>query len=163
MHTPGFVWRVGLSIAVFFGWIAFIILWLFFEATEYSVFQNLAIVLVSIIVAIGILAVGWATWGIRYASRFGHEPHRMREPKGAHIVSTIAGIGWLIFLVVWLFDYAGNYSGYQNLAVIILSLLVLGAFAGLAWVVRWMRIRIRGAMPPSAPPSAPPPAPPAGP
>lgn len=155
-RTPGFGWRVGLSIAVIFGWLAFVIIWLFFYADRYDVFQNIAIFLVSVIVALGILAGAWATWGIRYASRMGHEPH-MDKPHGATVVNVVAGVGWLIFLVIWLFFYASNYNGYQNLAVFILSLMVLGAITGSVWVVKWLRIKT--AMPPSPPPVTPPAAP----
>ena len=137
--TPGFAWRVGLSILVVFGWLAFLIVWLFFYAGDYGVFQNIAIFLVSIIVGIGILAAAWATWGIRYASQFGGHGAEWTKPKGTWILNTVAGLGWLIFLIIWLFFYAGEYNGYQNLAILITSLLVLGAVTSSTWVVRWMR------------------------
>ena len=137
-RTPGFAWRVGLSIFVVFGWLAFVIIWLFFYAEDHDVFQNIAIFLVSILVGIGILAGAWATWGIRYASRFGGHEEWMK-PRGTWILNTVAGLGWLIFLIIWLYFYADNYSGYQNLAIVITSLLVLGAVSGSAWLVRWIR------------------------
>ena len=141
-RTPGFAWRVGLSIAVVFGWLAFLIIWLFFYADEFGVFQNIAMFLVSVLVGVGILAAAWATWGIRYAKSMGEEPH-MEKPKGGTIVNIVAGIGWLIFLVVWLFYYADDYSAYQNLAIFIASLMVLGAVTGSAWVLKWLKIRTR--------------------
>jgi len=141
-RTPGFAWRVGLSIAVVFGWLAFLIIWLFFYAGDFGVFQNIAIFLVSVLVGVGMLAAAWASWGIRYASRMGQTP-QMEKPKGAMIVNAVSGIGWLIFLVIWLYFYAGDYSGYRNLAVFIASLMVWGAIAGSAWVLKWLRIRTR--------------------
>ncbi len=141
-RTPGFAWRVGLSIAVVFGWLAFLVIWLFFYAPSYELLQNIAIFIVSVIVGIGILAAAWATWGIRYAKRMGADPH-MDKPKGATILSVVAGFGWLIFLVVWLFYYAPDYNGYQNLAIFIASLVVLGAVAGIAWMLKWLKIRMR--------------------
>lgn len=138
-RTPGFAWRVGLSILVVFGWLAFVVIWLFFYADDYDVFQNIAIFLVSIIVGIGILAAAWATWGIRYASRFGKYGAECSKPKGTWILNAIAGLGWLIFLIIWLYFYAGDYSGYRNLAILITSLLVLGAVTSSTWVVRWIR------------------------
>jgi len=137
--TPGFAWRVGLSILVVFGWLAFLIVWLFFYAGDYGVFQNIAIFLVSIIVGIGILAAAWATWGIKYASRFGGDGAECTKPKGTWVLNMVAGLGWLIFLIIWLYFYAGDYSGYQNLAILITSLLVLGAVTSSTWVVRWIR------------------------
>jgi heme/copper-type cytochrome/quinol oxidase subunit 4 len=139
LSTPGFAWRVGLSILVVFGWLAFLITWLFFYAEDYDVWQNIAIFLVSIIVGIGVLAAAWASWGIKYASGLGGKGAECEKPKGAWVLNTVAGIGWLIFLIVWLYFYAGDYSGYQNLAIFITSLLVLGAVTSSAWVVRWIR------------------------
>lgn len=138
-RTAGFAWRVGLSIVVVFGWLAFVIIWLFFYAGDFDVFQNIAIFLVSVIVAIGTLAAAWTTWGIRYASKFGKHGEDWMKPKGTWILNTVAGLGWLVFLVIWLYFYAGDYSGYQNLAILITSLLVLGAVTSSAWVVRWIR------------------------
>lgn len=139
LGTRGFVWRVGLTILVVFGWLAFLIVWLFFYAGDYDVFQNIAIFLVSIIVGIGILAAAWATWGIRYASNLERLGTGWTKPKGAWLFNTAAGVGWLIFLIIWLFFYAGDYNGYQNLAIFILSILVLGAVTSSTWIVRWIR------------------------
>jgi len=138
--TAGFAWRVGLSIFVVFGWLAFLLIWLFFYAGDYDVFQNIAIFLVSVIISIGILAGAWATWGIRYASKFGDKGAEWTRHRGTWILSTVAGLGWLVFLIVWLFFYAGDYNGYQNLAIFITSLLVLGAVASSTWIVRWLRV-----------------------
>jgi len=139
-RTPGFAWRVGLSIVVVFGWLVFLIIWLFFYAADFGVFQNIAIFLVSVLVGVGTLAAAWATWGIRYAKSMGEGPH-MEKPKGTTVVNIVACIGWLIFLVVWLFYYANNYTGYQNLAIFIASLMVLGAVTGSAWILKWLKIR----------------------
>lgn len=138
-RTPGFAWRVGISIFVVFGWLAFVIIWLFFYAGDLSIWKNIAVFLVSIIVGIGILAGVWATWGIRYASQLGGQEMQFTKPKGTWILNSVAGVGWLVFLIVWLFFYASEYDAYQNLAIVITSLLVLGAVTGSAWVVRWLR------------------------
>jgi hypothetical protein len=138
-RTPGFAWRVGLSILVVFGWLAFVIIWLFFFAGDYDVWQNIAVFLVSVIIGVGILAAAWATWGIKYASKFEKHDAECKKPKGTLILNTVAGLGWLMFLIIWLFFYAGDYSGYQNLAIFITSLLVLGAVTSSAWVVKLIR------------------------
>ncbi|UCE80586.1 MAG: hypothetical protein JSV94_05380 [Methanobacteriota archaeon] len=139
LSTPGFAWRVGLSTLVVFAWLAFVIVWLFFYAEDYNVWQNIAAFMVSILIGIGILAATWASWGIKYASRFEDKGAECGKPKKAQILNTIAGFLWLIFLIVWLYFYAGDYNGYQNLAIFITSLLVLGAVTGSAWMVRWIR------------------------
>jgi hypothetical protein len=133
MRTAGFGWRVAVSIAVFFGWLIFLIIWLFFYATDYSVFQNLAMILVSIIAGIGILAGTWVSWGLRFAKHFDHCVPEMHKPKWPSVLSGIAGVGWLTFIVIWLFFYADDFSGYQNLAIVIVSVMVLAGISTAAW------------------------------
>ncbi len=70
-ETSGFAWRVSLSILVVFGWIIFLVLWLIFYAEVFNVYQNLAIILVSILIALAILAASWAFWGIKYGIKYG--------------------------------------------------------------------------------------------
>lgn len=133
IRSRGFGWRVSASIAVFFAWLIFLIIWLFFYASDYSVFQNLAVVLVSILAGIGILAATWASWGLRFAKHFEHEVHEVHKPKWPTVLSAITGVGWLIFIVIWLFFYADDFSGYQNLAIVIVSIMVLAGISTAAW------------------------------
>ena len=70
METPGFGWRVSLSIIVSIGWIVFLILWLFFSAEGYTMYQNIAIVLVSILVVGAVLGAAWAPWGMKYGHKY---------------------------------------------------------------------------------------------
>lgn len=58
---PGMGWRIGVSIFAFFGLLAFIILWLFFWADGFSVYQNIAIVIVSLLVFLAICGATWAS------------------------------------------------------------------------------------------------------
>ena len=39
----------------------------------------------------------------------------------------------MVFLLFWLLVYADNFSIYQNIAVLIVSLLVLGGINGVMW------------------------------
>lgn len=80
METPGFAWRVSLSIIVVFGWFIFLILWLLFYAGGFNVYQNLAVILVSILVGIAILAASWTSWGIKYGYKY-HNEWRNREER----------------------------------------------------------------------------------
>lgn len=137
--TPGFGWRVAASILIVIGWLSFVILWLFFHADKYDIFQNLAIIIVSVLVGVGILAAMWAPWGMRMARRAGVEhPAQFGRPVVMTVISIVSGIGWLVFLIIWLFYYAGDYNGYQNLAVFILSLLVVGIVNGGGWALSRM-------------------------
>ena len=140
--TPGFGWRVGVTILLFIGWLSFVIIWLFFFAGKYDIFQNLAILIVSVLVGVGVLAAMWAPWGMRMARDRGVE-HQWQSgrPILMTVISIISCVGWLVFLIIWLFFYAGDYNGYQNLAVLILSLLVVGIVNGGGWALWRMMSR----------------------
>ena len=68
--TPGFAWRVSLSIIVFFAMIVFVVLWLFFYADAFTIYQNLAVLIAVILIFIAIMGASWAYWGIRYGRKF---------------------------------------------------------------------------------------------
>ena len=70
MKTKGFGWRVSLSIISVVGWLIFLIMWLFFYATNYNVYQNIAIFIVSILAFGGIMGATWAPWGIKHSHKF---------------------------------------------------------------------------------------------
>jgi len=113
METPGFGWRVGLSIIVVFGWLIFIILWLLFYAVTLNAYENLAVVLVSILVGIAILAAAWASWGVRYGWRYKDEWKKMGNKSAyargcdmkyrmqGHGGSAIYGLGFLGALIYY--------------------------------------------------------------
>ena len=60
-------WRVSASILLITGWLAFILLFAAFWAVGFTLFQNIMIGFVSLIVLIGSLAALWAAWGMRFA------------------------------------------------------------------------------------------------
>ncbi len=62
----GMRWRVTATIFVVFGWVIFILLFAGFYADKFNLFQNLVIFFASIVAAIGLLAVMWAAWGMRW-------------------------------------------------------------------------------------------------
>ncbi len=63
---PGEAWRAAVSAVVGIGWMIFLIIFLFFFARHYSVYENIAIFLVSILVVGAILAPVWITLGMAY-------------------------------------------------------------------------------------------------
>ncbi|MCX6814831.1 MAG: hypothetical protein NTY20_04250 [Candidatus Aenigmarchaeota archaeon] len=79
MDMRGFGWRVALSILVSMGWLAFLIIWLFFYAGSFSIYQNIAILIVSILVVGAIMGASWASWGMRH----GHGWERCAEEEKA--------------------------------------------------------------------------------
>jgi hypothetical protein len=48
-------------------------------------------------------------------------------------LSILVGVGWLVFLVLWLFFYAKNYVWEQNVAIFLMSLLLLTGILGGPW------------------------------
>lgn len=68
--TPGFAWRVSLTIMAFFALTAFLVVWLFFYANAFTLYQNLAVLLAAILIFVGIMGSAWAHWGIKYGRKF---------------------------------------------------------------------------------------------
>jgi len=55
-------------------------------------------------------------------------------------LSIIAGVGWLVFLLIWFFFYAGNMPNWEkNVAIFLLSLLVICVILGVPWAIWGMR------------------------
>ena len=76
---PGLASRVTVSIAVFFGWLVFLVIWLFFYAGGFSVLENIGIALVAFLVGVAVLAMVWASWGMKYGKHMEHWKH-MEHP-----------------------------------------------------------------------------------
>jgi len=58
------------------------------------------------------------------------------HPSGWRVsLSIIAGVAWLIFVIVWLAFYAGDYNVYRNIAIVLISILVLIVVLGVPWAV----------------------------
>jgi hypothetical protein len=73
LETPGFAWRVSLSIIVGVGWLVFLILWATFYAAAFTLIENVVIVLVSMLIVGAILGASWASWGIKYGRKCGKQ------------------------------------------------------------------------------------------
>lgn len=63
---PGLAIRVAVSIIVFFGLLIFAIIYVAFFASSFSLFQQIAIILVALLAATAILGAMWASWGIKF-------------------------------------------------------------------------------------------------
>lgn len=61
----GMGWRVATSIITFFAFIIGIILWLFFYAENFNVYQNIAVVVVILLGFIAVMGATWASWGMK--------------------------------------------------------------------------------------------------
>ena len=61
----GMGWRGAVSIVTFFGSIIAAILWLFFYAGSYNVYQNIAVIVVILLAFIAVMGATWASWGMK--------------------------------------------------------------------------------------------------
>ena len=59
------VWRIGISIASGFGWLIFLVVWLFFYADRFSLYQNIGIFLASLLVVGLVNALAWFSFGMK--------------------------------------------------------------------------------------------------
>ncbi len=59
---PGIKWRLALTIYGSIGWLIFIIAYLAFVQTNFSIWQDIAIILISMLILGGILAGIWMPW-----------------------------------------------------------------------------------------------------
>jgi protein-S-isoprenylcysteine O-methyltransferase Ste14 len=71
VRPEGMGWRVGVSIVTFFGAMISAILWLFFYAGTFSVYQNIAVVVVILLAFIAVMGATWASWGMKQADWWG--------------------------------------------------------------------------------------------
>jgi hypothetical protein len=53
-------------------------------------------------------------------------------------------MGWLVFLVIWFFFYAGTMRFFQNIAVFAVSVAILGIVEGFTWTPTWWDREIPG-------------------
>lgn len=67
----GMAWRVGATILLGTAWLVFLVLYAFIWSGSYSLFQDIVVVIVSIVALGGGIAGVWASWGMRYANMSG--------------------------------------------------------------------------------------------
>ena len=80
---PGLGSRVGVSILVVFGWLIFLVVWLFFYASKFTVLESIGIAIVAFLVGLAILAAVWASWGMKYGKKM-HRLKHMEHEKRNH-------------------------------------------------------------------------------
>jgi hypothetical protein len=108
-----------------------LIVWLFFFASDYNIYQNLAVLLVLALVfsVVGRLLGGKWDWESNLDLSPGPEGLGWRAATSA-----VTAIGWLAFIIAWLAFFAGDFNIYENLAIFLLSILVMAGIMGLVWV-----------------------------
>jgi len=134
-RPPGEVARAAVSIVVGVCWGIFLVLFLAFYAKGFSIYENLAIILASILVTGAIRGPMWAYWWMKIG-RAREKPPGL-APRVA--VSTVVGCGWPIFLIVFLAFYAEGFSTYENLAIVLASILVMVVILAPMWAYWWIK------------------------
>jgi peptidoglycan/LPS O-acetylase OafA/YrhL len=107
------------SVGSMIAWMAFLLVWLFFFAGDYGIFENIAVVLVALFIVGAVNAVTWIP---------------IDEGGWKARTSAASGIVWIIFLIVWIIFFAGPYGIYENIGIGLASLLLIGALNVLLWV-----------------------------
>ena len=107
------------SVASMIVWMAFLLVWLFFFASGYGIFENIAVVLIALFIVVALNAIAWIP---------------IEEGGWKARTSAVSGIVWIVFVIVWIFFFAGPYGIYENIGIGIASLLLIGALNVLLWV-----------------------------
>ena len=133
MQTKGLGWRVSLSIITGVAWLVFLILWLFFYASNYSGYQNFAIIILSILAVAVVLSGPWIIWGMKHQTKEEKEMWKTQGFRWRVWLSGILAIVLVFFLIYWFWYQAATYDLYQNIAIFIVSILIIGGVMGASW------------------------------
>ncbi|MGY5852911.1 MAG: hypothetical protein RTU92_05030 [Candidatus Thorarchaeota archaeon] len=106
------------SIGSMIAWMSFLVIWLFFFASGYGIFENIAVVLVALLIVFAVNAVMWIPLDEGWKAR----------------TSAISAVVWFIFLILWIVFFAVDFGIYENLGVGLASLMIIGAVNVLLWV-----------------------------
>jgi len=126
-------WRISLSIGMGIGWLIFVIIWLAFFAGDYTIYRNIAIIIISILVVFLVLGGSWAAWGLKHMPKEGKEMMKTKGFRSRVVVSIIIPFLLIIFLIYWFYYPAEDYNIYQNIAVFLVSILVVGGILAVMW------------------------------
>lgn len=138
-ETEGLAWRVSLSILVGVGWLVFLILWLFFYAQNYAWERNVAIFLLSLLILGGVLGGPWTYWAYKKQTSTEKEMMKIKGFRWRIWVSLVLMMGAFVFLIYWFWTVAVPYDVYQNLAIFIVTLLIIGGLLAAIWAPWGMR------------------------
>ena len=128
-----FGWKIPYSIIIGVGWLIFIIIWLFFYASEYNWEKNIAILILSVFVVALILGIPWIFWWKKCQTNSEKEMWQTKGFKWRVWLSMILAFILTIFLIVWFWYYAEPYTWYQNIAILLVSILIIGGVLGASW------------------------------
>jgi hypothetical protein len=111
-----------ITFGAFIAWVSFLMIWLFFFAGSYDIFQNIGVAVASFFVAGGVLSL--------LVIPPGSGPTGSSIPIKASILSLVA---WIVFMAIWLPFYAPSGLIYQNIVIFIIACLLFLLFNVLVW------------------------------
>lgn len=117
------------SMAIFLIWMIFLVIWLWFFAEGYQLEQNIAIGILSTILAFGLI------FGIIYKTSL--KTDRMNVEGVAEVGLFLA---WLLLLVGWFWFLAVDFNIYQNFAIVFISFIIFAGIAFLRGRKKWSSI-----------------------
>ncbi|MBU0498049.1 MAG: hypothetical protein KKG04_08895, partial [Candidatus Thermoplasmatota archaeon] len=129
----GLRWRIPFSIIFGVGLLIFILAWLAFYAGDYSGYQNIAILLGSILLIFVLLGGIWVRWSLKMIPKEGWEIMRIAGFRWRIAISILLPFIGMIFLIFWFYSYAELYNIYQNIAIFIIIWLIFGGILGGLW------------------------------
>ena len=129
----GLRWQVSFSIIGSIGWFIFLILWLFLYASDYSAYRNIAIILLSILVLGLCLGGPWAFWGMKHRKAHEKEMWKIKGFKIRVWFSGVVAFVFFIFIIYWLWFQTSHFDLYQNIAICLVSFLIMGGLMGASW------------------------------
>ncbi len=64
----GMYWRVGATGVLVAAWLAFLVAYAFLWSASYGLFQDIVVIIVSLVALVGGIASVWTSWGMRIAA-----------------------------------------------------------------------------------------------
>jgi hypothetical protein len=129
----GLVWRGRISAGLGIGWVAFLILWLFFYASGFDIYKNIAIIVASLLAVAGFVGLTWM-YGVKLPKECGKAFKEIKGLGSRMLFSIIVMITSVTFFLVWFYIYAVDFSAYQNVAIVIVQILVTFGVLGATWM-----------------------------
>jgi len=129
-------WRPSFSIAVSIGWLIFLITWFAFYAGKIPIVKNIAVIFLSILILVLLLGITWASWAIKMIPKPGRQIFKILGFRWRIYASMFIPIIGLIALIIWFWFFALPFNFWQNLAMFMIIILIIGGLLGVIWT-RW--------------------------
>lgn len=129
----GMKWRGALTGVIAVGWIAFLVAWLLVYAGDFDIYKNIAVVLGTLVLAIVAVMITWMSAFGGYMAQCGDAMKGVKGLSWRFGFSMVLFGGTIAFLLVWLWFFAGDFNGYQNLGLLILTLLGVMVAMWVTW------------------------------